>query len=53
MFLFIQLFVDYVYNKEANNYVEWDVLTITAADYTVEFEIEPEMFSTFKNKFYD
>lgn len=40
-------------NVEANNYIEWDVQTITAADYTVEFELNPEMFSAFKNKYYD
>lgn len=36
-----------------NNYIEYDVATITAADYTVEFEIDPETHSTFKNKYYD
>ena len=38
---------------EENNYVAWDVATITAADYSVEFEIDPEMYAQFKNKFYD
>jgi hypothetical protein len=33
--------------------VEWDVQTITAADYTVEFEIDPEMFAHFQNKYLD
>ena len=38
---------------EENNYIEWDVLTITASDYTVEFEIDPEMFAYFQNKYLD
>lgn len=27
--------------------------TITAADYTIEFEIDPEMFANFQSNFYD
>ena len=53
IYLFVQVYAEYIKSIEVNNYVEWDVATITAADYTVEFEIEPEMFSAFKNKFYD
>lgn len=53
IYLFVQVFVEYVKSVEENNYIEWDIQTITAADYTVEFEIEPEMFAAFKNKFFD
>lgn len=53
IYLFVHIWIEYVKNVEENNYIEWDVQTITAADYTVEFEIDPEMFATFKNHFYD
>lgn len=30
-----------------NQYVEWDVKTITAGDFTVEFDIAPEFYKDF------
>jgi len=36
-----------------NKYVQYDVETITAGDYTVEFYIEKEMYQNFKSYFYD
>ena len=53
VYLFVQVFIEYIKSVEDNNYIEWDVQTITAADYTVEFEITKEMHSTFKVKYYD
>lgn len=32
-------------------FVDWDVKTISAADYTVEFRIEPEMYEQFQEKY--
>ena len=46
-------YADYVRSVQANNYIDWDVNTITAADYTVEFNIEPEFYYRFLNKFHD
>ena len=37
--LFMINFLDYVRKMQEFNYVEWDVKTITAGDYTVEFDI--------------
>ena len=36
-----------------NNYVEFDVDTITAGDYTVCFELAKTSYETFKNNFND
>lgn len=47
------MYTQWVKSVEANKYIDWDVATITAADYTVEFEIEPEMFANFQSNFYD
>ena len=53
IYLFAFLYIEYMRQVQENKFIDWDVSTITAADYTVEFEISHEMFSTFKNKFYD
>ena len=38
--LFMINYLDYVRKMQEFNYVEWDVKTVTAGDYTVEFDIE-------------
>ena len=38
---------------QANAYVEWDMKTVSAADYTVEFEITDEMYEYFESRFLD
>jgi hypothetical protein len=35
------------------NYVDWDVKTITAGDYSVEFDIGKKTYDRWKNKYYD
>jgi len=42
--LFFVVFTDYMRSIFKNQYVEWDVKTITAGDYTVEFNISKEMW---------
>jgi len=42
--LFIINFLDYVKKIQENNYIEWDIKTVTAGDYTIEFDITPEFF---------
>jgi len=32
-------------------FVDWDVKTISAADYTVEFRVKPEMYEYFQEKY--
>jgi len=34
-------------------YVDWDIKTITAGDYTVEFSLDNLAYDMFLNKFYD
>ena len=45
--LFVVNYLDYIKKMQENNYVEWDVKTITAGDYTIEFDIEPQFFEAF------
>lgn len=37
--LFAINFIDFVKKKEENSYVEWDIKSITAGDYTIEFDL--------------
>ena len=34
-------------------YVEWDVMKITAANYTVEFKLNPQIYDNFLENYYD
>jgi len=42
--LFVINYIDYIKKTQENNYVEWDIKTITAGDYAIEFDIQPEFF---------
>ena len=54
--VFISLFsinyLDYVKKVQENNYIEWDVKTVTSGDYSIEFDITPEFFDAFKQQIY-
>lgn len=41
------VYLDYIKKIQENNYVEWDVKTITAGDYTIEFDIDDSFFKDF------
>jgi hypothetical protein len=45
--LFVINYLDYVKKLQENNYIEWDIKTITAGDYTVEFDIAPSFFQKY------
>ena len=40
-------YVDYIKREQENAYVEWDVKTITAGDYTIEFILDSQFFQAF------
>ena len=48
--LFVVNFIDYVRRVQMNNYIEWDVKTITAGDFTIELDITKDFFNDFKEK---
>ena len=52
MALFMVNYLDYMKKIQENNYIEWDVKTITAGDYTIEFDIKPSFFEDFLVKEY-
>lgn len=45
--LFVSNYLDYVKKIQANDYVEWDVNTITAGDYSIEFDLDAGFYETY------
>ena len=45
--LFVLNYVDYIKKTQENNYVEWDVKTITAGDYAIEFDITEAFYNDY------
>ena len=45
--MFVHVSIEYIKSIQANAYVEYDVKTTSAADYTLEFKIHPEMYEYF------
>lgn len=43
-------YVDYIKKVQEFNCVEWDVKTITAGDYAVEFDLDDKFFADFMDK---
>lgn len=51
MYLFVLLFIEYISSVQENKYVDYDVRTITAADYSVEFPITKGQYEYWKDHF--
>ena len=47
------LYIDYIKCVQVNNYIDWDVKTITAGDYSVEFDIDKETYDRWKDHYND
>jgi hypothetical protein len=53
IYLFVHTTIEYIKSVQGNMYVDWDVKTCSAADYTVEFRILPDMYEYFQEKYLD
>lgn len=53
IYLFVHCTIEYIKSVQGNAYVEYDVKTTSAADYTLEFKIYPEMYEYFQEKYLD
>jgi len=53
IYFFVIVFIDYIKTVEKNNYLDFDVKTITAEDYTVEFELDKQLFENWQGKYLD
>jgi len=45
--LFVTNYFDFIKKVQANDYVQWDINTITAGDYSIEFDIDPDFFNDY------
>jgi len=53
LYLFIFITIEYIKSYQDNMFVDWDVKTISAADYTCEFGVTEDMYENFTNKYLD
>jgi hypothetical protein len=53
VYLFTMLYIDYIKCVQVNNYIDWDVKTITAGDYSTEFDINAETYLRWKEHYND
>jgi len=51
--LFVVNYLDYIKKVQQNNYVEWDLKTITSGDFAIEFDLDPTFFSDYLEKEHD
>ena len=45
--LYVSVFTDYIRQIAKNDFVEWDIKTVTSGDYTIEFDISDEFYDRF------
>lgn len=53
VYFFSVVYFDYIFSVQVNKYVDYDVKTITAGDYTMEFDINIDQYHTFKKLYFD
>jgi hypothetical protein len=53
IYLFVLVYIDYIKSTQATKYVDWDVKTITAGDYTIEFDINKRFYNEFLKHYHD
>ena len=53
IYLFVFVSVEYIRAVQDNRFIEWDVKTVSAADYTNEFGISEEMYEHFCSRYLD
>jgi len=53
VYLYTLVYFDYIKTVQKNLYVDWDVKTITAGDYSIEFDLKPETYEHWKKHYYD
>lgn len=53
VFFFSTLYIDYIDNCQQLSFIDWDVKTITAGDYSCEFDITNETYDKWKETYLD
>ena len=52
IYLFTIVYYDYIKAVQNNKYIDWDVKTITAGDYSIEFDLDPETYKYWQDNYY-
>lgn len=53
IYLFTIIYFDYIKSVQKTKYVDWDINTISAGDYSVEFDINKDFYEEFEKKYLD
>ena len=53
IYLYTLVYIDYIRSVQVTKYIDWDVKTITAGDYTIEFDIDKSVYYRFLEQFHD
>lgn len=53
VYCFSIIYFDYIRAVEKNNFIQFDVQTITAGDYTIEFDMAHTCYDFFKETYYN
>lgn len=53
IYLFTIVYFDYIKSVQKTKCVDFDVKTITAGDYTIEFDISNKLYDTFSQNYFD
>ena len=52
VYMFVVIYIDYIKQVQKNKFVDFDVKTITAGDYTVEFDIDESIYNKWKDHYH-
>lgn len=53
VFLYTLVYFDYIKTVQKNKYVDWDMQTITAGDYTIEFDVKRQTYKHWQDHYFD
>ena len=53
IYLYTLVYLDYIGVVQKLKYIDFDVKTITAGDYTVEFDLDEDIYDNFLKNYYD
>lgn len=53
VYLFTVVYFDYIHHVQKNKYVDWDVKTITAGDYSTEHDIDEKAYERWQKMYLD
>lgn len=53
VYLYVLVYIDFVKTCESTKFVDWDVKTVTAGDYSIEFDLNKGTFGHWKKYYCD